>query len=256
MAANSTTRFSRTVQNYLRYRPGYPPELLTFMQKEMGLSTDATIADIGSGTGKLTILFLKNGNPTFAVEPNREMREAAEQLLKYFPNFHSINGTAEATTLPSAYADFIIAAQAFHWFDQQKTRQEFLRIGKPGAKTLLIWNDRADDKSAFMQAYNGFLYGYSTDLTLIDHRNIGALQFDAFFGKGNWQEWQFDFAQSFDFEGVKGRYLSCSYAFDENHPRHTAAINALKATFDAHSENGRVEMWYRTMVFYGVILPL
>ena len=75
---------------------------------------------------------LHNGGLVFGVEPNKEMREAAERLLNKYPNFKSINGTAEATTLAIQNVDIITAGQAFHWFNQTKTRVEFLRILKPG----------------------------------------------------------------------------------------------------------------------------
>lgn len=86
------------------------------------------IADIGSGTGLLSELFLKQGNIVYGVEPNLEMRQAGELLLKDYPNFHSMNGSAELTTLPNQSIDLIVAGQAFHWFDVGQCRQEFQRI--------------------------------------------------------------------------------------------------------------------------------
>src|SRR5258705_12626233 len=94
-----TQRFSSRVDNYVRFRPGYPDELIDSLRTENGLTEQAVIADVGSGTGKLTELFLRHGNSVFAVEPNQEMREAGERLLAHFPGFTSIHGTAEATTL-------------------------------------------------------------------------------------------------------------------------------------------------------------
>ena len=129
---DSTKRFSSRVENYIKYRPGYPPDMLDLLKKKCGLPDASVIADIGSGTGILTELFLRNGNPVFGVEPNREMREAAERLLGKHPNFTSISGTAESTTLKNQSVGFITASQAFHWFDRERARREFLRILKPG----------------------------------------------------------------------------------------------------------------------------
>lgn len=251
MSTNPLSRFSSTVENYVRYRPGYPTDLLDFMKNELGLTANSVIADIGSGTGKLTALFLKNGNPTHAVEPNGDMRSAAERLFGKFDNFHSEDGTAEATNLPDRCADFVVAAQAFHWFDREAARREFLRILKPGGWVQLIWNDRNDDRSAFMQDYDAFLRNFSIDLDKIDHRHIGDEQLAPFFGKNGFTCHEIDYHQTFDFEGVKGRYLSCSYAFDEKHPRHAAAMQGLSNTFDAHSENGKVDFWYLTKIYCG-----
>ena len=96
---DSTKRFSNRVENYVRYRPGYPKAIVDLLREACGLTSESVVADVGSGTGKLAELFLKRGNQVFGVEPNKEMREAGERLLKDFPNFTSIEGTAEATTL-------------------------------------------------------------------------------------------------------------------------------------------------------------
>jgi len=251
MTSHPTSRFSRTVENYIRYRPGYPIDLLDFMTKELSLSARSTVADIGAGTGKLTELFLKNGNPVLAVEPNRDMREAAGRLFGHFTHLHLTDGTAEATALPGHCADFITAAQAFHWFDREAARREFLRILKPGGWVLLIWNDRDDARSPFMRDYDSFLRHFSTDLDTIDHRHIGEEELRPFFGETGYSYQEFGWCQPFDLDGVRGRYLSCSYAFDEKHPIHHEAMQSLTKTFDAHAENGTVGMWYVTQVYYG-----
>ena len=69
-----TERFSDRVDDYLRYRPSYPGELIDLMRVEMGLRPDHTVADIGSGTGILSALLLAHGNTVIGVEPNRAMR--------------------------------------------------------------------------------------------------------------------------------------------------------------------------------------
>jgi ubiquinone/menaquinone biosynthesis C-methylase UbiE len=136
-----TQRFSDRVENYVRYRPTYPQVVVETLAVECHLTTASIIADIGSGTGILTKLFLDNGNRVL-VEPNREMREAGERLLVDCAGFTSIAATAESTTLPDHSVDFVTAGQAFHWFDREKARAEFTRILKPGGWVVLVWNDR------------------------------------------------------------------------------------------------------------------
>src|SRR5437764_251262 len=114
---DSTARFSDRVENYVRYRPGYPIQVLAMLERQTNLTRNSIIADVGSGTGISSKLFLDHGNMVYGIEPNREMREAAEKLLKGYRNFHSVNGTAESTTLAESSVDFVIAGQAFHWFD-------------------------------------------------------------------------------------------------------------------------------------------
>src|SRR6266480_5260535 len=130
--ADPKQRFSNRVADYRRYRPGYPPAVLDLLRIECGLRADHIIADMGSGTGLLSQLFLKNGHRVFGVEPNRQMREAGEEFLHRFEEFTSVPGSAEATTLGDASIDFVTAAQAFHWFERQAARREFRRILKPG----------------------------------------------------------------------------------------------------------------------------
>jgi len=246
-----TKRFSKTVENYLAYRPGYPSQIIDFIQENLGLNPDSFVADIGSGTGKLTMLFIENGNTVFGVEPNVEMRKSAEQLFNEFINFQSFNGTAEKTTLKDKSIDFIVAGQAFHWFDHKKTKSEFQRILKDNGKVLLIWNKRMDEKSAFMKAYNDFLMTWATDYEETSLRKIDHYVLSKFYAPNLFRQKDFFHFQSFDLEGLKGRYLSCSYAFDSNHPKHSQAINVLSSIFERFEENGFVKMWYRTEVYYG-----
>src|ERR1700722_13943261 len=130
--SNATSRFSKRVENYVRYRPGYPAEVLKVLKKECRLLPSHALADIASGTGIWTRLLLENRNSVFGVEPNAEMRHAGERLLEAFAGFTSVAGTAEATTLADQSVDFVTAAQAAHWFDRGRARREFGRILKPG----------------------------------------------------------------------------------------------------------------------------
>lgn len=247
---NNTTRFSKTVDNYIKYRPGYPESILELMQAELGLQATHRIADIGAGTGKLTQLLLKSNAPTYAIEPNADMLHAARQLLEHHPSFHPIEASAEQTTLPNQSVDFITAGQAFHWFDKVRSRNEFLRILKPGGYCLIIWNKRADEQSDFMYAYNEYLKNYSTDLNLINLRNVDEPTIQTFLGQEQFQFRQYDHYQAFDWEGLKGRYLSCSYALHEGHDGHEKALAALSNLFEQFAIDGQVKMWYNAVVYY------
>ena len=248
---NPTTRFSSRVENYVRYRPGYPAEIMDLLRAECGLKKDSPVADIGSGTGKLTELFLQNGNPVFGVEPNREMREAGEGQLKNFPGFRNVAGTAEATTLPDRSVEFITIGQAFYWFELDPCRVEFLRILQPGGWVVIIWNDRLVDATPFLAVYEKFLHEFSTDYEQINHRrfNDGEAVRKFLGSRSNLKN--FPNAQYFDFEGIKGRLLSSSYAPEAGHPKHEAMLVALKQIFEAYQQDGRVIFEYETHVYYG-----
>lgn len=247
---DSTKRFSSRVENYIKYRPGYPPDVLDLLKEKCGLTAASIVADIGSGTGILTELFLKHGNPVFGVEPNREMREAAERLLNTYPNFTSVSGTAEATALKNQCADFIAASQAFHWFDRERARREFLRILKPGGWVVLIWNDR-ELASPFARAYEQLLRTYGTDYEDVNHRHADAKVIGPFFGANGYERASFPNRQRFDAEGLKGRLMSSSYAPEPGQPKHVPMLAALNTLFSEHQTDGKVSFEYDTVVYYG-----
>ena len=251
MNTNPTTRFSSRVKDYILYRPGYPSEIIDYLKNNYGLTPHSVIADIGSGTGKSAEMFLNNGNKVYAVEPNEDMRLAAENLFNDNADFISINARSEETGLTEKSADFVVAGQAFHWFELTETKKEFQRILKPGGKVVLIWNEREPNQAGFMGEYDSFLYKYSTDYKEIDHRNVNETKISTFFSPGIFDEEKFDYQQVFDFEGLKGRYDSASYAISASDPGYKEALKALIELFEKYEESGKVVMKYVTKVFCG-----
>lgn len=247
-----TKRFSSRVDNYVKYRPSYPAAVLDLLERECGLSPDWAIADIGSGPGNLTRLFLDNGNKMYGVEPNREMREAGERLLAGYPAFTSVAGAAEATTLTDASVDLVVAGQAFHWFDQGRARQEFARILGPPQWVALVWNERRIDSTPFLVAYEKLLLAYGTDYAQIGrHDAADTPALERFFGPGGYARMTFENRQVFDYEGLRGRLLSSSYAPEAGQPGHDAMLQELRALFDRYQEGGTVAVEYDTTVYDG-----
>ena len=243
-------RFSDRVENYVRYRPSYPQAIIDMLRREAGLSFASVIADVGSGTGISAELFLQAGCTVHGVEPNREMREVAERMLAAHPSFHSVNGTAQTTTLAGHSVDFVVAAQAFHWFNTPETRAEFSRILKPGGHVVLIWNERKLDATPFLRDYEALLLRFGTDYTKVRHENIDATQIRCFF-IGPHATHTFANEQRFDFAGLKGRLLSSSYAPVEGQPLHEPMIADLRRIFDLHQSAGQVCFEYNTQVHVG-----
>jgi SAM-dependent methyltransferase len=250
-----TQRFSSRVENYIKYRPSYPPVVIETLRRECGLRSDSIVADIGSGTGILTELFLKNGNEVYGIEPNRDMREAAEASLKGYRRFRSVASRAEETNLPDHCVDFITAGQSFHWFDRKKTRTEFARILKPRGWVVLIWNDRATTTTRFLVAFEKLLKDYSTDYEQIDHRQITEDVIREFFGSDHVWLKHFNNSQVFDYEGVKGRLLSSSYAPEAGHPNHEPMLAELERIFQAYQDDGKVVFDYVTQMYYAQLKP-
>src|SRR2546425_2847648 len=159
---NPLPHFTRRVENYIKYRPRYPQVIIDLLQRACHLTTTAVIADIGSGTGLLTELFLNNGYRVFGIEPDPDMRAAAEWLLRGYPRFTSIAATAEATSLADHSVDVVTAGQAFHWFDHEQARREFLRILVPKGWAVLVWNDQRTTGTPFLAALEQFWQTYLT----------------------------------------------------------------------------------------------
>jgi SAM-dependent methyltransferase len=246
-----TQRFSDRVEDYLRYRPQYSREVVEALRRRCDLTPAHRVADIGCGTGLLAKIFLENGNSVIGVEPNENMRLAGEDFLSGYGTFRMVAGTAEATTLPGQFADFVIAGQAFHWFQPEATCREFARIVKPGGWVVLVWHDRDMESTPFLRAYEAFLQRYATDYSTVSHHkvtNYGALE--QFYAPNRMEIIEQDAQQRFNFDGLRGRLLSSSYA-PRVGPASEDMLKALLSLFNQYAERGEVTLLYRTKIYYG-----
>ncbi len=251
------SRFSDRVPFYVRSRPKYPPALLQFCRSKLGLSPEHRLADIGSGTGFLSELFVRSGYVVTAVEPNAAMRAAAEAALGDAPQFHSSNATAEATGLETAGVDFVLAGQAFHWFDRVRCREEFKRILRPGGWVVLVWNERRVGENGFAHRYEEIVREFGTDLHHVAHQSITATGSDAmtqFFQPAGYAVETFDNPQLLDLDGVIARAMSSSYLPLPGQPRCAEMIARLREAFSTDAVGGKVRQDYDTKAFYGRLI--
>jgi SAM-dependent methyltransferase len=248
---NSTQRFSNRVDDYIKYRPRYPDAVLDTLEREIGKTPAWTIADVGSGTGIVSEMFLKRGHTVYGIEPNAEMRNAAEKLLSGYPAFCSVNASAEQTTLGAKTIDLVCAAQAFHWFEAEQAKAEFSRILRPTGLAALIWNHRRIDSTPFLQAYERVLLDYGTDYAMVSERYPSGESVAAWFGPRGCVSHSFPNYQRFDWDGLCGRSMSASYVPAPTNPKHGAFIAALRACFDLHQCNGQVVFEYDTRLYFG-----
>ena len=247
---NATTRFSSRAEAYAKYRPGYPSGVVETLKSACGLTSDSVVADVGSGTGILTELLLKNGNRVIGIEPNEAMRMVAEEKLKDYQQFESVDGSAEATNLPDDSVDIIVAAQAFHWFDRDKTKSEFRRILKPNGWVALIWNERRLDSTPFLRAYEDLLLQYGTDYHEVRHENVAG-KIAEFFAPGEFKMVNLDNFQYFDLAAFQGRVASASYTPEPGHPNFVTMAAGLERIFNQHNQDGTVTFEYDTRIYYG-----
>jgi ubiquinone/menaquinone biosynthesis C-methylase UbiE len=246
---NSVERFSSRVENYIKYRPHYPKEILDFLKNSTGLNASSIIADIGSGPGISSEIFVENGNTLYAVEPNDAMREAAEKIFSKSKNFISISGTAESTTLESNSVDFIISGQAFHWFEKAKSKIEFRRILKNDGYTVLMWNEKTSSNN-FMKAYYDLIKNYGKDYEKINHTNVNDRIIEKFFSPCTVKKKFFKHTHLLDYQGLEGRLLSSSYIPLEGE-KFNKMISELKQMFEKYNVNGKTGMEYETILYYG-----
>jgi len=246
---DNASLFSGRVQNYIKYRPTYPPALIELLKTRCALTPDKVIADIGSGTGILSKLFLMNGNKVYGVEPNTEMRHAAEKILGAYPNFISVEAGAEATTIPSHSVDIVTAGQAFHWFDPPAAHAEFIRILKPRGWVALIWN-RARTNTHFEKEYDEF---WRVELRGAHEARDGyEALIQPFFGEAHYEHVALEgIPQIMDQKEFLGRILSISAAIQPNEAGYDVFHRKVQDMFERHQQGNRVRLSYDTEIYFG-----
>jgi SAM-dependent methyltransferase len=249
----NTEKFTGKASIYEKYRPQYPTEFLNYLYDEMEFSAKSLIADIGSGTGILSKQLLDRGSRVIGVEPNDNMRQAAEKALTNYQGYISVNGSAEKTTLMDNSVDFITVAQAFHWFDAAGFRTECRRILKPGGRVVLVWNSRVTNSELVIQN------GHICEKLCLNFKGFSGGQeenpetFSDFFEAGVCDYRTFDNNQVFDKDSFIGRNLSASYAPAETDSNYRLFVEELSELFLKHSVDGKLTMPNITRSYTGKV---
>ena len=248
---NSKDRFTTRVDVYRKFRPRYPAAVLDLLRRECEMTPASTIADVGAGTGMLAEIFLQQGNPVLAVEPNRAMRAACEDLRLRHPNLDCIDGSAEATGLPDRCADFVIVGQALHWFHLPRARAEFVRLLRPGGWCVVVYNDRRMGGDRFHDGYERLLCRFGIDYRQVRSRYVDENKLAEFFAPANMHQAHLANAQELDLDGLRGRVLSSSYMPQQDHSEYAAMLRQIEELFAQCQQNGRVRLEYDCAVRYG-----
>jgi SAM-dependent methyltransferase len=173
------------------------------------------------------------------------MRAAGERMLSGQPRFHSVDGRAEATTLPDGSVDFVTAGQAFHWFEPAAARAEFQRILKPAGWVVLIWNERLVTPG-FMAEHEELQNKFAREKS-----HPGELEFDAFYGHANWRLARIPNRQTLDEEGLRGRIESSSWSPLPGAEGYAPMLQEIAALPLKYEHDGRVTIEYETNIYYG-----
>ena len=247
---NNTTRFDGKGEIYAKARPKYAPELFEYLTDTLKIPAGSVFADIGSGTGIFTEQLLARGYRVLAVEPNADMRKKAEEKLFRDENFTSVDGSDAATSLPDKRADYITAAQAFHWFDPEAFGKECRRVLKPGGKVILVYNSRVESadctkalaelRKKYTPAFHGFSNGMSEE------------KITAFFD-GKRDIFRADNTQMYDRQGYINRVLSSSYSLKEGDEKFADYLRDINAIFDRFSSGGIMPVPTETVAYIGTV---
>ncbi len=248
---DSTTRFSARVADYVAGRPGYPRGVIQVLSERFGFDSTWRVADVGAGTGISSRLFLENGNPVTIVEPNHDMRAAADEWLGGFPGFASILAPAEATTLPDGSVDLVVAAQAFHWFDHAAFARECERILTPHGRVLVMWNDR-DMTDDFPSAYEAIAIRYAPDYAKVGHRKSdNQAPTAAWFEPSTYGYVEVPNPQRITLEVAKARMASSSYMPSRGHPDFEPMLRDVEQLFEQYQQGGTASMAHVTRMNFG-----
>lgn len=245
-----TAAFSPKVADYVAARPDYPAALFDALRERGLMFEGVRVADIGAGTGLLTRQLLDRGARVTAIEPNDAMRAACDAALQGRAAYASVAGTAEATGLPAGSVDLVTAAQAFHWFEADAARREFLRILTPTGQVALIWNDRHkpdplhDAMDQVFATYGGAKLG-----AMLAHEDRADVP--RFFAGAPMTQLEWPHEHRLDAAGLQALAFSRSYMPLRDSEAGQRAAQDLQRLFDTFAVDGRVTVRYRTFVIFG-----
>ena len=245
-------RFSSKADVYSKYRPSYPDAFINYLYGEVCFKSESIIADIGSGTGKLTEQLLKQGSFVYGVEPNDDIRNAADKLLSSYIKYKSIASAAEDTGLSSESIDFITVAQAFHWFDPVRFKTECQRILKKNGKVVLVRNER--NMKSKMVCENLEINNKYSVYVMQNTKNPYAgksIQEADCYKTGAYEYKEFENIIEMNDEVFIGWNLSNSNAPNENDASGALYISELKKLFHKYQCEGYVSMPFITQCYVG-----
>lgn len=239
-------KFTGKADLYDRFRPSYPDALIDFLYENARCDT---VADIGAGTGKFTRCLLKKPWKVVAVEPNADMRGKLSEIA----GISVVDAPAENTGLSDHSVGLVTAAQAFHWFDEEKFKTECRRILTANGQLAVIWNDYLEEGLAARQTE--ICRKYSTDPQMSRTGHTGNHKDSGYFLCGEYfaecKAVKFYSERVLDLESFIGETLSRSHAIGEDHAEYGNFIGELKEAFKKCEENGFVTVKCETICYLG-----
>lgn len=240
-------KFSGKADIYDKYRPSYPDALIDFLYENA--RCDA-VADIGAGTGKFTRCLLRKPWKVTAVEPNADMRLKLSEI----EGITVVDAAAENTGLCENSFGLVTAAQAFHWFDEEKFKAECKRILTEYGKVAIVWNDYieeglAEQETLICRKYSKDKHYSETGHTGVRSSEAGEAFFREYFDQ--LEDMTFFSERVLDLESFIGEALSRSHAPKEGEDGFERFIEEMTNAFAKYEKGGRATVRCKTSCFFG-----
>ena len=225
---------------------------IDYLCDEVGFSKAKAIADVGAGTGKFTKLLLERNLKVYCVEPNNDMLLTAKEYLAGYPECEYINSPAENILLPDKSVDFVTAAQAFHWFDEERFKEECRRILRGDGKVVLVWNYR-DSKAQVTVEHEKILNRYCEDFKGFSggEKRTPSDNYAYFFRDGIVECRTFQNDCLLDEDAFIGKALSSSYSPRESDSHYADFVAEMRKLFAKHSKDGYLNLPNVTQSYMG-----
>lgn len=239
-------KFTGKAELYDKYRSGYPDELIEYLYQKARCDN---VTDIGAGTGKFTRCLLKKPWKVTAVEPNADMRGVLSRL----GGITVVNAPAENTGLPAHSFGLVTTAQAFHWFDEEKFKEECKRILTDNGYAAVIWNSFVNEGLAARQkeicrkfsidpqfAQTGHAGGNEDSTDYLCNEFFSELDQVEFYGE-----------RIFDRESFIGEALSRSHSPRKDDPNYAPFREELISVFNEFSIGDKAAVKCKTKCYLG-----
>jgi SAM-dependent methyltransferase len=247
-----TERFTGRSAEYAQYRERYDPQIvLPLLRDWCGLTPEWCVADVGAGTGMVGDSFRTNGNRVIAIEPNAEMRAACAALHANDAQFIVVDGAAEATGLPEASLEMVVAGRALHWFDVDAALREFRRILKPRGWVAILACGRTEDGRKENIEYKQLLQAHTGRDLYLDPLLKAYERLDMLFAGGRFFHAEVPGEMHLGWDDLRGLTLSLSHAPMPGSAAFPTFEAELRVFFDRHEQNAKVVMSTRTWVNAG-----
>jgi SAM-dependent methyltransferase len=225
--------------DYEAARPSYPPDAVAWLVENLRIEPGRRVVDLAAGTGKLTRLIAPAGSDLVAAEPVAGMRDTFRAAV---PGIPIIATTAEQLAFRDASIDAVTVAQAFHWFDHDKTIADLARVLRPGGRVGLVWNAR-DRSVEWVDLVWGIMDRVEKKAPWRNHDEWSDSAYADLPGFGELHTARFRHEQAITPEAMVQRVASVSHVAVLPDPERAAVLEEVRQVLATHPESkGRTEL--------------